>query len=69
MKIINEMKLIFDARSVNEGFSRAAVAAFAALLDPTVEELSDLRTAVSFMASLCASEIGRGMSSGVSSQA
>ena len=47
MKIINEMKLSFDARSVNEGFSRAAVAAFAALLDPTVEELSDLRTAVS----------------------
>jgi len=47
MKIVNEMKLIFDARSVNEGFSRAAVAAFAALLDPTVEELSDLRTAVS----------------------
>lgn len=47
MKIVNEMKLTFDSHSVNEGFSRAAVAAFAALLDPTVEELSDLRTAVS----------------------
>lgn len=47
MKKINEMKLTFPARSVNEGFARAAVAAFAALRDPTVEELSDIRTAVS----------------------
>ena len=47
MKIINEMKLCFDSRSVNEGFSRVAVSAFAAALDPTVEELSDIKTAVS----------------------
>ena len=47
MKKLNEMKLMIEARSVNEGFSRAAVAAFAALLDPTVEELSDIKTAVS----------------------
>ena len=47
MKKLNEMKLVLEARSVNEGFSRAAVAAFAALLDPTVEELSDIKTAVS----------------------
>ena len=47
MKKLNEMKLTIEARSVNEGFSRAAVAAFAALLDPTVEELSDIKTAVS----------------------
>ena len=47
MKKINEMKLTVESRSINEGFSRAAVAAFAALLDPTVEELSDIKTAVS----------------------
>ena len=47
MKIINEMKLSFDSRSVNESFSRVAVSAFAAALDPTVEELSDIKTAVS----------------------
>ena len=47
MKKINEMKLTMESRSINEGFSRAAVAAFAALLDPTVEELSDIKTAVS----------------------
>ena len=47
MKKLNEMKLTMESRSVNEGFSRAAVAAFAALLDPTVEELSDIKTAVS----------------------
>lgn len=47
MKKINEMKLTLESRSINEGFSRAAVAAFAALLDPTVEELSDIKTAVS----------------------
>jgi stage II sporulation protein AB (anti-sigma F factor) len=47
MKKLNEMKLTVESRSVNEGFSRAAVAAFAALLDPTVEELSDIKTAVS----------------------
>ena len=34
----NEMKLEFDARSVNEGFARMAVAAFVAELDPTLDE-------------------------------
>lgn len=47
MKVTNEVKLVIDSRSINEGFSRSAIAAFAALLDPTVEELSDIRTAVS----------------------
>ncbi len=47
MKTINEMKLCFDSKSVNEGFSRVAVASFAASLDPTVEELTDIKTAVS----------------------
>lgn len=47
MKKINACKLIFPAKSMNEGFARAAVAAFASLADPTVEELGDLKTAVS----------------------
>lgn len=47
MKPINEMKLTFLSRSANEGFARAAVAAFVSQLDPAVDELADLRTAVS----------------------
>ena len=47
MKPINEMKITFLSRSANEGFARAAVAAFATQLDPTVDQLNDLRTAVS----------------------
>lgn len=47
MKAQNEMKLTFKSRSTNEGFARTAVAAFVASLDPTVEEISDIRTAVS----------------------
>ena len=47
MKPINETKVTFLSRSANEGFARAAVAAFAAQLDPAVDELADLRTAVS----------------------
>ena len=43
----NWMELTFPSLSINEGFARAAVAAFAALADPTVEELADLKTAVS----------------------
>lgn len=47
MKILNEMKLIFPAKSENEAFSRAAISVFITPLDPTVNELSDIRTAVS----------------------
>ncbi len=47
MKPLNETKITFLSRSANEGFARAAVAAFAAQLDPAVDELADLRTAVS----------------------
>ena len=47
MKIRNSMKLSFLSRSSNEAFSRAAVAAFILPLDPTVAEISDIRTAVS----------------------
>ena len=47
MKRLNEMKLTFKSRGINESFARTAVAAFVASLDPTVDELSDIRTAVS----------------------
>ena len=43
----NEMKVCFDARSVNEGFARIAVAAFITELNPTLDEISDIKTAVS----------------------
>ena len=43
----NEMELMFDSRSVNEGFARVAVAAFLTQLNPTLEEVSDVKTAVS----------------------
>jgi stage II sporulation protein AB (anti-sigma F factor) len=43
----NEMRLEFDSRSVNEGFARVAVAAFLAELNPTLDELADIKTAVS----------------------
>ena len=47
MKQMNYIKMEFPARSVNEGFARAAAAAFAAQLDPTMDQLGDIRTAVS----------------------
>ena len=43
----NEMKLEFDSRSCNEGFARVAVAAFLTQLNPTLEEVADVKTAVS----------------------
>lgn len=43
----NYIKLEFPAKSVNEGFARAAVAAFASQLDPTLGEIGDIKTAVS----------------------
>lgn len=43
----NHMKLEFDSISENEGFARVAVAAFLTQLDPTLEEVSDVKTAVS----------------------
>lgn len=47
MKFENYMTLEFPSKSSNESFARSAVACFAAQLDPTVEELGDIRTAVS----------------------
>ena len=46
-KASNEMKLEFPSHSSNEGFARAAVASFAAQLDPTLNELEDIKTSVS----------------------
>ncbi len=53
MKTVNEMKLSFPSKSVNEAFARAAVSAFITVLDPTVGELSDLKTAVSEAVTNC----------------
>ncbi|MBM6870946.1 anti-sigma F factor [Pseudoflavonifractor phocaeensis] len=44
---INEAELTFLSRSANEGFARTAAACFAAQLDPTLEEVNDIKTAVS----------------------
>ena len=47
MKAINTMTLTFDSLEANESFARSATAGFFTQLDPTVEELCDIRTAVS----------------------
>ena len=47
MKCENQMELTFPSQSRNEGFARAAVAAFAAQLDPNLDEIGDIKTAVS----------------------
>ena len=49
----NEMELIFDSHSVNEAFARVAVAAFMTQLNPTLEELGDIKTAVSEAVTNC----------------
>ncbi|MBQ9845703.1 MAG: anti-sigma F factor [Oscillospiraceae bacterium] len=53
MKSQNFMKLNFPSKSVNEGFARSAVAAFCAQLDPTVEQINDIKTAVSEAVTNC----------------
>ncbi len=63
-KIINEMKLTILSRSANESFARVSVAAFAAQTDPTIDELTDIKTAVSEAVTNCIvhgykDEIGR----------
>ncbi len=47
LKETNEMEIVFDAISENEGFARVAVAAFMTGMNPTLEEVSDVKTAVS----------------------
>ncbi len=53
MKYDNQMTLRFDSLSCNEAFARAAAAAFAAQLDPTLDELNDIKTAVSEAVTNC----------------
>lgn len=52
-RIINEMKLRLPAKSVNEAVARSVISAFVAQLDPTVEELGDIRCAVSEAVTNC----------------
>jgi stage II sporulation protein AB (anti-sigma F factor) len=49
----NEMQIVFDSKSENEGFARTAVAAFVSCLNPTVDELADIKTAVSEAVTNC----------------
>ncbi len=53
MKPTNEAKLTFLSRSANEGFARTAAACFAAQLDPTLDEINDIKTAVSEAVTNC----------------
>ena len=53
MKCENYMKLEFPSRSANEAFARASVACFAAQLDPTLDEMNDIKTAVSEAVTNC----------------
>lgn len=53
MKFENYMTLEFPSKSANEGFARSAVACFASQLDPTLEELGDIKTAVSEAVTNC----------------
>lgn len=53
MEIINKFSMNFMSRSANEGFARASIAAFAAQTDPTLEEINDIKTAVSEAVTNC----------------
>ena len=53
MNPINSMKLDFESRSVNESSARSAVSAFIAQLDPTVDQLADIKTSVSEAVTNC----------------
>lgn len=61
-EVINEMNVNFLSRSSNEGFARAVVAAFVSQLDPTIDELADIKTAVSEAVTNC---IVHGYKSGI----
>ena len=53
MKIVNKFSMNILSRSANEGFARATVAAFSSQLDPTLEEVNDIKTAVSEAVTNC----------------
>ena len=63
-RIINEMKLRLPAKSVNEAVARSVISAFVAQLDPTVEELGDIRCAVSEAVTNCIVHAYRSMPEG-----
>ena len=60
--VINEMNINFFSRSCNEGFARSVVASFVSQLDPTIDELADIKTAVSEAVTNC---IVHGYKSGI----
>lgn len=53
MKLKNKFNMTLEARSANESFARACVSAFATQLDPTLEEISDIKTAISEAVTNC----------------
>ena len=53
IKYTNQVSLVFPSRSANESFARSAAAAFAAQLDPTLDEVNDIKTAVSEAVTNC----------------
>jgi len=53
MNIVNEVNINFKSKSTNESFARAAISAFVLSLDPTIAELSDIKTAVSEAVTNC----------------
>lgn len=53
MKKLNEFRLTIDSKSINEAFARVVVSSFVTQLDPTLEELADLKTAVSEAVTNC----------------
>ncbi len=53
MQVINKFNLTLPARSSNESFARACISAFATQLDPTLEEINDIKTAVSEAVTNC----------------
>ncbi len=53
MKELNQMTMVFDARSINESFARVTAAAFLSQLDPTLQELAEIKTIVSEAVTNC----------------
>ena len=53
MKVVNQFKMQLSAKSLNESFARVAVGAFISQLDPLLEEISDIKTAVSEAVTNC----------------
>ncbi len=53
MKMLNKFTMTIPSKSVNEAFARAAVSSFALQLDPTIDELTDIKTAVSEAVTNC----------------